>query len=106
MSEAAPQKLDGQVVVWARVGVALLGLKSILGHIGTLPYAERRLAPDPQPTHVGADGGVLEAIVKRTFQPNTRRRARKHGFRHRMSDRAGRAVVRARRRKGRQRLSA
>ncbi|MDG2262157.1 MAG: 50S ribosomal protein L34 [Actinomycetota bacterium] len=45
-------------------------------------------------------------MVKRTFQPNTRRRARKHGFRHRMSDRAGRAVVRARRRKGRQRLSA
>ncbi|MCP3935822.1 MAG: 50S ribosomal protein L34 [Actinomycetia bacterium] len=46
------------------------------------------------------------SFVKRTFQPNTRRRARRHGFRHRMSDRAGRAVVKSRRRKGRKRLSA
>jgi len=44
--------------------------------------------------------------MKRTFQPNTRRRARKHGFRHRMSTRAGRAIIRARRQKGRHRLSA
>lgn len=44
--------------------------------------------------------------MKRTFQPNNRRRARKHGFRARMRDRAGRAIVKARRRKGRQRLSA
>ena len=44
--------------------------------------------------------------VKRTYQPNNRRRAKRHGFRHRMSDRAGKAVVRARRLKGRKRLSA
>jgi large subunit ribosomal protein L34 len=44
--------------------------------------------------------------VKRTYQPNKRRRAKRHGFRHRMSDRAGRAVIKARRLKGRKRLSA
>ncbi|HEV3401037.1 MAG TPA: 50S ribosomal protein L34 [Acidimicrobiales bacterium] len=44
--------------------------------------------------------------MKRPFQPNNRRRAKRHGFRHRMSTRAGRAIVAARRRKGRHRLSA
>ena len=44
--------------------------------------------------------------VKRTFQPNTRKRAKRHGFRHRMSTRAGRAILKARRLKGRHKLSA
>jgi large subunit ribosomal protein L34 len=44
--------------------------------------------------------------VKRTFQPNSRRRARKHGFRTRMRTRAGRAIVKARRLKGRRKLTA
>ncbi|MGX6969049.1 50S ribosomal protein L34 [Corynebacterium kroppenstedtii] len=43
---------------------------------------------------------------KRTFQPNNRRRSRVHGFRSRMSTRAGRAIVSARRRKGRKSLTA
>ncbi len=43
---------------------------------------------------------------KRTFQPNNRRRARTHGFRLRMRTRAGRAILAARRRKGRDTLSA
>ena len=69
----------------------------------------RRVCPGRAPSdasRAAARPRERAVVSKRTFQPNNRRRAKTHGFRLRMRTRAGRAILAARRRKGRDELSA
>lgn len=70
----------------------------------------RRVRHCPPLDHDGGEFNrthdLESVVVKRTFQPNNLKRARRHGFRARKATAGGRAVLKSRRAKGRHRLSA
>jgi large subunit ribosomal protein L34 len=75
------------------------------GHLARLEHAAPSNQTAPLVTADAAAAGRQGLHMKRTYQASKVRRARTHGFLVRMKTRGGRAVINARRAKGRKRLA-
>jgi large subunit ribosomal protein L34 len=100
-----PQAARGS---FGQVWSGVRGFSKFAGQLGHLDPAFKRHPFGKASVHSCIEAAVQairKVIMKRTYQASKVRRARTHGFLVRMKTRGGRAVINARRAKGRKRLA-